>query len=260
MDLQLFDAHCHLGWFDEPVRVANALSAAGAGALAVTVTPAEWLALREQVAGPVGVGLHPWWVADGRAGEKDVELACELVRKTRFVGEVGLDFSPAHVMTDGNELQVRAFERVCRTCAAEGGRVLSIHSVRAAGAVLDILAETGAAASCRCVFHWFSGTSEELARARRLGCWFSFGERSLATRRGREYARVAPEDRLLLETDLPSAPGTPAADGAADLLASLECAAKALSHVRGHDVHELLAKNSLQLLASPAPSAVRLHV
>ena len=54
------------------------------------------------------------------------------------------------------------------------------------------------------IFHWFSGTSDELVRARDADCYFSVNERMLASKRGREYARQIPLDRLLLETDAPA--------------------------------------------------------
>ncbi|MEE0705682.1 MAG: TatD family hydrolase, partial [Adlercreutzia sp.] len=59
------------------------------------------------------------------------------------------------------------------------------------------------------IFHWFSGSSDDLQRALHAGCFFSVGPRMLASRRGREYARQIPLDRLLLETDMPARAGEP---------------------------------------------------
>ena len=81
------------------------------------------------------------------------------------------------------------------------------------------------------MLHWFSGTSDELARARRLGCYFSVSEHMLASKRGREYARVVPEERLLLETDAP--PGLDAPYSAGELRASLEAALSRIAEIRG---------------------------
>ena len=90
--------------------------------------------------------------------------------------------------------------------------MISIHAVRSAGAVLDVLESHGLLIpnpdSPVIIFHWFSGTSDELVRAREAGCYFSVNERMLATKRGREYARQIPLDRLLLETDSPAEPNT----------------------------------------------------
>lgn len=233
------DMHDHLGWFRDPVAVARAAAARGLGMLAVTVTPEEFLQLRPRLAGiksvRLAVGLHPWWVRDAT----DADALCELVGGVRFVGEIGLDASPRRASSWG--AQLAAFERICAACASTSAspapKVLSIHAVRAATEVLDVLERTGASERCRCVLHWFAGSSDELWRAVRLGCWFSLGERSLATRRGREYARVLPADRLLTETDLPEREGAPSS--ASDVAASLERVVSSIAAARETSVEEV---------------------
>ena len=159
-----------------------------------------------------GIGLHPWWLADGRCGPAEVNLLCEVAAQERYIGEVGLDFSARFA---GSEpLQIQALNRLCDALVQHPltGRVISIHAVRSAGAVLDVLESHGLLIpnpdSPAIIFHWFSGTSNELARARNANCYFSVNERMLATKRGREYARQIPLDRLLLETDAPAKPNT----------------------------------------------------
>lgn len=244
----LFDAHCHLDWEAAPAAVARACGQRGVALACCTVTPQAFLAARGTLAAApnvvLGVGAHPWWVADGRVDKQDVELVTELAAEAPLVGEVGLDFSPARSNAAGNQAQVRALTRICVAAAGAGGghagqRAISLHAVRSAGACLDVLEATGAAARCRCVMHWFSGSSDELGRALRLGCSFSVGERMLGTRRGREYARQLPASRLLLETDLPDGAGQGV--GAEGLLASLDRALTALAQVRGVDKNELAA-------------------
>ena len=251
--LRLFDAHCHLDWFAEPARVAADAEALGLGFLAVTVTPGGWRVAVPTLAGlpnvALAAGLHPWWISDGRAGTPDVEELVQLASTTRFVGEVGLDFSPAHA--SGKECQVAALTRVCAAAAAASDpahpHVISLHTVRAADAVLDVLEATHAAERCRCVLHWFSGSTPELWRAVRAGCWFSLGERSLATHRGREYARILPAERLLTETDLPPEPGSKLT--AADVATSLERALDGIATARGEDLRAQVAANAAALLA-----------
>lgn len=238
----LFDAHCHMGWFADPAAAADEARGLGLAAFVNTVTPEEYRALAPVLEGrpnvALGVGLHPWYAAD-------VEKTCELAAQARYVGEVGLDFSPRRLEARQAETQVAAFERVC--AAARDGAVLSVHSVRAAGAALDALGRTGADARCTCILHWFSGTSEELGRAVRAGCLFSVGERMLATRRGREYARQIPLDRLLLETDLPATPGH--IGSVRELKDSLERTLTQLAQIRGASMETL----SLQLAQNAAP-------
>lgn len=247
----LWDAHCHLDWFADPARVAEDARATGLRLLAVTVTPAGFAAARGLLAGRENVrlaaGLHPWWVRTAADADELVRLVGEL----RYVGEVGLDAAPRHEAS--LPAQVEALERVCAACADASDparpHVLSLHAVRSATAVLDVLERTGATARCRCVLHWFSGPSDELWRAVRLGCSFSLGERALATRRGREYARILPAGCLLTETDLPPEEGS--ALGAADVAASLVRALEGIARARGAEpaeVRALVAENAEALL------------
>ncbi len=217
-----FDMHLHGDWFSDPRACSASFAAAGGGALGCTVEPAGYEGLAAELAdegrvpdgeaareggGPglvPALGLHPWCLGEGSDAGRRVERFCELAGGCRLVGEVGLDRGRAH--RQAFDAQVAAFRRACDAVAP--GSVLSIHSVGAAGEVLDILGESGRLADCACVFHWFSGTSDELARARGAGCLFSVGPLMLRSRRGREYARQVPVGRLLLETDLPEHPGT----------------------------------------------------
>lgn len=214
MELQFFDAHCHLDLMAGPNTVAREAAAMGLGLFDCGVDPRDFAGARERSGNNshviAGVGLHPWWIADGRCGTAEVDLLCELTIRERFIGEVGLDFSPRFAGTEG--IQTQAFERLCQALSQNplAGRVLSIHAVRAAGATLDILESNGLLKdtpnSPTIIFHWFSGTSDELIRARHADSFFSINERMLATKRGREYARQIPLNHLLLETDAPAEP------------------------------------------------------
>lgn len=197
-----------------PNTVAHEAATMGLGLFDCGVNPRDFATASERACNNpnviAGVGLHPWWIADGRCGTAEVGLLCELAIRERFIGEVGLDFSPRFAGTEG--IQTQTFERLCQALSQNplAGRVLSIHAVRAAGATLDILESSGLLKdtpnSPAIIFHWFSGTSDELVRARGAGCYLSVNERMLATKRGREYARQIPLNRLLLETDAPAEP------------------------------------------------------
>lgn len=197
-----------------PDAVADEATALGLGLFDCGVDPRDFLAANERASRYrniiAGIGLHPWWLADGRCGPAEVNLLCEVAAQERYIGEVGLDFSARFA---GSEpLQIQAFDQLCDTLVQHPltGRVISIHAVRSAGAVLDVLESHGLlipnSDSPVIIFHWFSGTSDELVRARHAGSFFSINERMLATKRGREYARQIPLNRLLLETDAPAEP------------------------------------------------------
>ena len=249
----LFDMHCHLGFADNARELAAALAVRGGGALSATVEPDEFVQMRDVLADEpavhVGLGLHPWRLDEGRCGEEDVARCAELVHKARFIAEIGLDFGKRREAS--RDVQMDAFRRICAVAGEAGGKVLSLHAVGAAAEVLDVLEGTGCLTfggegSCDCVLHWYSGPSDQLQRAVRLGCFFSINPRMLQTKRGREYARILPADRLLLETDLP-----PSAGGVFDpdeLLGTLSDTLEALETLRGEALAARIAESSAGLL------------
>lgn len=216
MEPRLIDAHCHLDLMAHPDAVTDEATALGLGLFDCGVDPRDFSAANERARRQpgiiAGIGLHPWWLADGRCGPAEVNLLCKVAAHEHYVGEVGLDFSARFA---GSEpLQIQAFDRLCDSLVQRSlaGRVISIHAVRSAGTVLDALESHGLLIpnpdSPVIIFHWFSGTSDELVRARNAGCYFSVNERMLASKRGREYVRQIPLDRLLLETDAPAEANT----------------------------------------------------
>ena len=294
----LYDMHCHLGFVPSPLATAKDGAAAGIGAFSCTVEPAEYeqleliLASAPNVA--LGLGAHPWWIADGRVGETELARFCELARTTRFIGEIGLDFAGPRDTEESRALQTSAFACILAACnepvsplasigpesaAATSGqgrtrtattnlqasppiggapvrsatdtapKLISIHAVNAAAAALDALEQASTFALHRVIFHWFSGTSDDLHRAVKLGCLFSVGPRMLASRRGREYARQIPLGQLLLETDMPARAGDnlPAEVWRAELNNALS----GIAQLKGIDRAELaehIASTSRELL------------
>lgn len=214
-----YDMHCHLDFFAQPAALAACLEVREIGGLSVTVLPEDYVrakaALKGARAFQVGAGLHPWWIAaDEMAAQEQVARLLEFMPDTRYVGEIGLDAS-AHAAAP-MEVQRAVFRQIVGACARLGDKVLSLHGVRAVPVLLDELEASGVTRTCTCIFHWFSGSSADLVRARELGCMFSVGSRMLKSKKGRAYVKAIPTEALLLETDLPedmrSVSGNEAAD------------------------------------------------
>lgn len=242
--MSLVDMHLHLDRTAAPLELAQSLASAGVGALCVTVSPRDYLYASSALATcenvRVAVGMHPWWIADGSASEKDAGQAVALAQDARFVGEVGLDGTTRHRQNFG--LQCRVLRRVLAACATHplAGRVISLHASAAAAEVLDIAEETEVGADATLIFHWFNGSSEELVRARSVGAFFSVNDRMLKTRRGRAYAKQIPADRLLLETDLPQRFDSPLTT--ATVKGALECTLAQLAQIRGEAINTLAGR------------------
>lgn len=257
-DFRLVDMHCHLDRMANGLDVAKEASGRGIGIFCTTVTPHDALRAMEsfdcRANVRVGVGFHPWWVdcetqTSGEDSDRAIECAAALAAQSDHIGEIGLDFSPAHAHSA--TAQLAAFELIVHACAEHprSGRVISLHAVRSANKVLNMLERYDLHRQAACIFHWFSGTSNDLARLRNLGCYISVNERMLAARRGREYARQMPIERLLLETDAPEQLDT--AHTAAQIEASLARTLHELALIRSADERELgslIAHTSSQLL------------
>lgn len=242
---QLFDAHCHLDLMAHPDAVADEATTLDLVLFDCGVDPRDFARAKKRACNRsnifAGIGLHPWWLADGRCGNAEINLLCEVAAQERLIGEVGLDFSARFA---GSEpLQVQAFDRLCDALVQHplAGRVISIHAVRSAGTVLDVLGShellTPSPDSPAIIFHWFSGTSNEFVRARNAGCYFSVNERMLASKRGREYARQIPLDRLLLETDAPAEPNTETS--AQSLIRSLTRTSERIASLKKCDIKRI---------------------
>ena len=260
MGPQLIDAHCHLDLMAHPDAVADEATALGLGLFDCGVDPRDFASVHGRTRRPPtvikGIGLHPWWLADGHCGFDEINLLCEVAAQERYIGEVGLDFSARFA---GSEpLQTQALDQLCEALAQHPltGRVISIHAVRSAGTVLDVLESHGLLipnpSSPVIIFHWFSGTSDELVRARDAGCYFSVNERMLASKRGREYARQIPLDRLLLETDAPAEPNTETS--AQSLIRSLTRTSMRIASLKNCD-----AKRIESVVSANAHSVFDLH-
>jgi TatD DNase family protein len=203
----LVDFHCHLDLFPDLEQIIRECEAQRVYTLAVTTTPRAWGRNREVAATTkhvrAALGIHPQLVA---THGNEIELWEKLLPETRYVGEVGLDAGPAHFKS--LPLQQEVFRRVLEACATLGERILSVHSVRAATPVLDMIEAYLPPGRSKVVLHWFSGSKAEAQRAVDMGCWFSVNVPMLRNERTASMiASVIPLDRILTETDGPFAEG-----------------------------------------------------
>lgn len=196
----MIDLHCHLDLYPDPKALVAECVERRVYVLSVTTVPSAFTGTAALAASDsrirTALGLHPE-IAASRS--RELPLFERLLPRTRYVGEVGLDGSRDHKATF--DAQRSIFADILRMCARAGGKVLSIHSRGATGAVLDALsAEPTAGCS---VLHWYVGTGKQVARASEMDCWFSVGPSMLASERGRSAVVAMPRDRVLPETDGP---------------------------------------------------------
>lgn len=198
----MIDLHCHLDLYPNPRDFADQCIARRVDVLCVTTTPSAWRGTSALATGSpfirTALGLHPQLAYQRKS---ELSLFDRFLPETEFVGEIGLDGAPEHRASWKDQMSV--FVTILKACTSAGGRILSIHSRRAATPVLDLLEEHRGAGVP--VLHWFSGSQKELDRAVALGCWFSVGPSMLSSDRGRSLAARMPVERTLTESDGPFA-------------------------------------------------------
>ncbi len=212
------DNHCHLDIArgrDEPaLPVAEALElAASVGVTRIVqigcdLEGAAWAVETAEAHDQVvaGVALHPneapRLAAEGRLDDAlaEIERLARSSDRVRAVGETGLD----HYRTgeDGRAAQHASF-RAHIELAKTLDKTLVIHDRDAHDDVLRVIDEVGA--PDRWVMHCFSGDAEFARACLDRGAYLSFA--GTVTFRNaeplREALRVAPLDRILVETDAP---------------------------------------------------------
>ena len=198
----LVDFHCHLDLYPDHAAAVRDAEAAGVFTLAVTTTPRAWprnheLAQRTKHV-RAALGLHPQLVAER---ENEIEQWDRYLSETRYVGEVGLDAGPRFFKS--LDAQKRVFRHMLESCAEAGNKILSVHSIRSAKAVLDLVEAHLPPERGKIVLHWFTGTKSEAKRALNLGCYFSINAAMLNNERHASLVEEIPLDRLLTETDGP---------------------------------------------------------
>src|SRR5512144_1788403 len=209
------DNHCHLDIADGSwLPVEEALSEAAAVGvprivqIGCDLPGAQWAV---EVADRfdrivAGVALHPneapLLAAAGRLDEAlaTIERLAAGSDRVRAVGETGLDY----FRTDetGRPAQHESFRRHI-DLAKRLDKTLVVHDRDAHGDVLRLLDEEGA--PDRVVMHCFSGDADFARACLDRGAWLSFA--GTVTFKNaeplREALRIAPRDRILVETDAP---------------------------------------------------------
>lgn len=235
----LIDTHFHLDLMDNMQTLIREFRNADVGVIAVGTTPKAYEREKQFCSGVdnirVGLGLHPQLIAER---ESEIDLFLKLVIDGRYIGEIGLDFNSAYIAS--KEQQLSCFRRIAKACADEGNKVLSIHSVKAAGAVIDELEKAGTFRNNICIFHWFTGTVAERRRAIDAGAWFSVNPRMLKTKSGQETIKAIPADRLLLETD---APFTIKIGATTNLAVEFDSLVAGINRIRMEETREQIEKN-----------------
>jgi TatD DNase family protein len=248
------DNHCHLDIARDGESVLGVeeavATAAGVGVTRIVqigcdLPGARWAveAATTHDALVAGVALHPneapRLAAAGRLDDAldEIERLAASSDRVRAVGETGLDYF--RTGEEGVAAQHHSFRRHVEL-AQRLGKTLVIHDRDAHDDVLRILDEEGA--PDRFVMHCFSGDAAFARACLDRGGYLSFA--GTVTFKNaeplREALRVAPRDRVLVETDAPYLTPMPHR-GRANASYLVPLTVRVMADVRGDDLAELCA-------------------
>ncbi len=265
----LLDTHFHLEFIEDiqhQIEFLEQISKQHVKIIAQTVTPTSFTKLleasskwRQAIQPVVSLGFHPWWIHSEQQVENELKVFKAVIHQTNFIGEIGLDFSPKRLIDAHQSLQIRAFSEIIKSIIKATRQyqqvyILSVHAVQSAAEVINILEELNAYhENMHVIMHRFAGTSDELTRHIRNGGYISIHPQMLKSKKGRAYVKQVPEDRVLIESDLPSSnPNASVMNALAEILIEdLTQTVTAISVLRQQPFLPIILKNQDRLYPNP---------
>jgi len=197
--MELIDSHIHLDFYDNFNQALSSLLASEGQAIFVTHLPElfkkYYPIIIKQEKLRIALGYHPILVDEYPL---DRIMFSDLVSKTDFVGEVGLDYAT----TSSQKTRASQRDAFSFICNIARNKVFSIHSRAAEEDVLIILKDNNVR---RAIFHWYTGSERTLEQILDSGYYLSINPMMLKTVKGVSILKRIPLDRMLIESDGPFA-------------------------------------------------------
>lgn len=192
----LFDTHFHLDLQKNRAASIREIEEKQIYTIAVTNLPDLYRREFGEIASKYirfALGFHPELICKYKS---QIPLMWDLLPEARYIGEVGLDYTEM----EGQKEQTKFFYGLIERCRYDNNKIVTIHSRRAVGKVLDILGDNY---RFKAILHWFTGSNEDLRRAIEFGCYFSINGAMMKSKRFLDMLPLMPPNRILLETDSP---------------------------------------------------------
>ncbi|KAA9340119.1 Qat anti-phage system TatD family nuclease QatD [Adhaeribacter soli] len=197
--MHLIDTHFHLDLYPKPEALVLEIEALKIYTIAVTNTPSvfdfTYQVTKNLKYVRAAIGLHPELALQRKS---ELPLFKEHLGKTRFVGEIGLDYGNLNDLEKRQQRNI--FESILDSCATSKDKILTVHS---RGTASDVISTIGNNFPGKIILHWFSGSIRELEQAVEFGFYFSINSAMASSVKGKRLILNIPSDKLLTETDGP---------------------------------------------------------
>lgn len=192
------DAHMHLDLYKDRDKVVRFIEESQSYTIAMTNLPALFEKYMKNYCEykyiKLALGFHPELAYEY---QHQLTTFCENIGKTRYIGEIGLDFTDNN--SENRHCQVKIFTAIVEACSNFDDKILSIHSRKATKNVMDILENyTG-----KVILHWYTGNLRDLQIAISRGYFFSINHQMIKSKAGKKIIDLIPLDKILIESDAP---------------------------------------------------------
>ena len=199
MNVNLIDTHCHINFFQNAGDIALECENKQVHTIYVTTLPSQFdetypYVKNLQYIYP-SLGFH--CLEHNYDLNKEKKLFLKNIDKSKFIGEVGLDFSNRAIIQ--HKIQIEIFEFVLSNIQNKD-KIISVHSANAEDKVLELLEKYNIKTV---IFHWYSGKISTLKEILKKDYFFSINQAMCKNKKGQNIISKLPINRVLIETDAP---------------------------------------------------------
>ncbi len=177
----LIDTHFHLDHYKDHQKIYAGINEKKQYTLCMTNSPGVYISCKRMYPETkylkFALGFHP---QDISLKDADFYDFIQLVNKTNYVGEIGLDFSKKSYISRNK--QCIYFEKIVKVCA-EKDKLMSVHLRRSEEEAISILKKYRPR---RCIIHWFNGNGEQLQQLVDIGCYFSLNSNMVTNEKSKK--------------------------------------------------------------------------
>ena len=198
MTILQHDVHLHLDLIQDNSLFINKINTMKVYTIAVTNLPVLYDKLLKTIHSKyirVALGFHPELVSEYG---KYIPQMWHNLPNARYIGEVGLDLNNKSSSDRNN--QITFFSKLIEKCNNFGDKIISVHSRGSNKEAIDIIGNNH---NGIIIFHWFTGTQQQLKLAIDNGYYFSIAYPMTTSNKGRKLIEIIPIDKLLIESDSP---------------------------------------------------------
>ena len=199
------DAHNHLKHYEENLAKAlEIINEKEIWTLACAINKKDYLWLKELAENQPFIipcyGIHPWEINPELEELNNQEEMLHFIKETAVIGEIGLDFYWAKDSRN-YPLQVETLTFFFEN-ARKYNKIVNLHTKGAEREILDLLKIYELRTP---IIHWYNGPLELVNAFIDLDCYWTISVDITESEKTRELVARLPFDKILTETDGPTA-------------------------------------------------------